>query len=59
MNEIQTSKEIEAKWQKYWKENNCFKTVEDENKEKYYAGNVSVPVWKAHMGHVRTTPSET
>ena len=29
-------KSIEAKWQKYWAENNVFKAVEDQNKPKYY-----------------------
>ena len=36
MNERYNHKEIEAKWQKYWAENDSFKTVEDESKEKYY-----------------------
>ena len=27
---------IEEKWQKYWEENDVFKTVEDPDKEKYY-----------------------
>ncbi len=29
-------KSIEAKWQKYWAENNVFKAVEDPSKPKYY-----------------------
>ena len=30
-------KTIEKKWQNYWKENNTFKTLEDSEKEKFYA----------------------
>ncbi len=30
-------KTIEKKWQNYWKENNTFKTLEDTEKEKFYA----------------------
>lgn len=30
-------KEIEKKWQKYWAKNNCFNTLDDPNKEKFYA----------------------
>ena len=36
MNEKYNFKEIEQKWQKYWDENQCFKTVEDDSKEKYW-----------------------
>lgn len=28
---------VEKKWQKYWKENNTFKTTEDPNKKNFYA----------------------
>ena len=30
-------KEIEKKWQKCWAKNNCFNTLDDPNKEKFYA----------------------
>ena len=34
MNDKYNFKEIEEKWQKYWEENDSFKTVEDESKKK-------------------------
>lgn len=34
MNERYSFKEIEKKWQKYWEENDCFHTEEDESKKK-------------------------
>ena len=34
MNEKYNHIEIEEKWQKYWEDNNVFKTVEDESKKK-------------------------
>jgi leucyl-tRNA synthetase len=31
-------KDIEAKWQKYWEENQTFKVTEDQSKEKFFTG---------------------
>ena len=49
-------KEVEKKWQKYWEENETFKAITGDKKEKYYVL-VEFPYPSGsglHVGHVRS-----
>ena len=46
-------KDIENKWQTFWEKNNSFKTETNKKKKILLFRNVSLPIRKIHMGHVR------